>query len=152
MDSVPGMLDIRAFKVAHLTNTEPGREHQAEEGFPFQIIDRSKKGLHFLPRRDKRNIRVKSAEGKLVAVPRFMKDIESEKAQLGDAGIDSTVRESAGLLDPCNKLPEILPGSIFGQDPGDIFQILKICRDISGIRSNGVVSKTTQGEHLPELF
>ena len=71
MDAASGMFDIGTFQVSDFANTEPCGEHQAEKGFKFKVRNRSKKRLHFFPCRDKRDIRIKLAEGKLVRIPRF---------------------------------------------------------------------------------
>ena len=150
MDTASGMFDIGTFQVADFANTEPCGKHQAEKGFKFKVRNRSKKRLHFFPCRDKRDIRIKLAEGKLVRVPRFVKDIQGKETQLRDTGINRTVRKTAGLLEPGDEIPQFLPGHILRRSMNDIRKILEICRDISLIRSNGMFGKTTEGEHLPE--
>lgn len=150
MDALSGMLDVRTFQVADFANPEPCGKHETEDGLIFDVSDRKKKCLHFLPGRNKRNKRIKLPERKLIRIPRFVQDINVEESELRDTGIDGTVRESTGILKPEDKIPHMLPGSIIGRNAGNIRKILQISRNISGIRNNGMVGKTTKGKHFPE--
>ena len=150
MDAFPGVLDVRTFQVADFTNPETCGKHETEDGLIFDVSDRKKKRLHFLPGRNKGNEGIKLPERELIRIPGSVQDINVEESELGDTCIDSTVRESTCMLKPEDKIPHMLPGSIIGRNAGNIRKILKVSRNISGIRNDCMVSKATEGKHFPE--
>ena len=81
-----------------------------------------------------------------------MKDIQCKKTKLGNTGIDGAVRETAFILKPYNKIPVVLPGGILRGTVLMFRKVLKISGYVSRIRNKGMVSETTQGEHLPKLL
>lgn len=95
---------------------------------------------------------IKLPEWELVGIPGFVEDINGKKTELGNAGIDGTVRKLPFHLEPADKIPEFRPGNILGGPAQNIRKISQVGRDISRISSKGMVSKTTEGDHLPVLF
>jgi hypothetical protein len=130
MDTSSGMFNIGTFQVSYFADAEPCGKHQTKKCFKFKVRNRSKKCLHFFPRRNKRDIRIKLAEGKLVRIPWFVEDIQGKETQLRDTGIYSAVRKAACLLEPGDEIPQFLPGYFLRRSMNDIRKILKICRDI----------------------
>ena len=133
-------------------NAQTGGKHQAEQGFKFGICNSRKENLHFLPGGNERQIGVELPEWELVRIPGLVEDISSKKPQLGNTGIDGAVRKLPFLLKPPYKVPDFSPGNIFRGFAKDIRKISQVNRDISRIRSKGVVCKATEGDHLPVLF
>ena len=80
----------------------------------------------------------------------ILSDNTLKKTQLGDAAIHGTVRETLLLLEPPDKVTQFLPGNIFRHLVQDGGKIIQISTNISRIRCYGMVSKTAQGDHLPE--
>lgn len=78
-----------------------------------------------------------------------MEHIKGKKAQLGNTVVNGAVREGTFALEPADKLPEFLPGDILRLLMKNGLEIKQINPDVSGIRSNGVVSEATEGDHLP---
>ena len=135
-----------------LPNAQTGRKHQAEKCFKFRVCNRGKEGLHFLPGGNKRQLGVKLPERELVRIPGPAQDISGKKTQLGNTGIDGTVRKLPSLLDPADKIPHFNPGNILQGSAEDIRKISRVSRDVGGISCEGMVGKTTEGDHLPVLF
>lgn len=144
------MLDVSTFQVTDFPNPETGGEHKTKDCLIFDVSDGKKKGLHFLPGRDKGNKGIKLPERELIRIPCFVQDINVKKSKLRNTCVDSPVRKGTGILKPEDKIAHMLPGSIIGRDRSNIRKILQVGRNISGIRNNRVVSKTTKGKHCPE--
>lgn len=66
-------------------------------------------------RRNKGKIGIEPAHGKLSCIPRFMKDIEGEEAELGDGRVDGTVRQYPLMLKPEDVIPQFLLGNVLGR-------------------------------------
>ena len=131
---------------------QPGRKHEAEERFKFQIGNRRKENLHFFPGRDKREIGIKFPHRELSRIPGLMENIHGKETELGNAVVYGAVRKRTFLLEPADKIPEFVPGNIFWQLVEDIRKIIQIRADVSRIRCYSVVSKATKGDHLPVNF
>lgn len=138
--------------MSHFAYSETGRKHKTEYGLKFDIRDGKKKSLHFLSGRNKRSIGIKFTKRKLVRIPGSVQHINVKETELGDTGIDGTVRETAFSLDPDNKISVILPGGKFRRAVFNLRKILQVSRNICSIRSDCMVGKTTEGEHLPKLI
>ena len=81
-----------------------------------------------------------------------MQDIHGEETELGDTMVDRAVREGALFLEPADKIPEFIPGNVFRLFEQDCLKVIQIRADVSRIRFYSVVSKATQGDHLPVKF
>ena len=138
--------------MADFTDPKPGRKHKAEERFKFRVGNRRKEYLHFFPGRDKGKIGIKLPHRKLSGIPGFMENIYGKEAQLGETGVYGAVRKRTILLKPADKIPEFGPGDILWLFDENILQVIQIRADISRIRGYSVVSKATQGDHLPVNF
>ena len=138
--------------MAYFPNAQTGRKHQAEKCFEFRVCNCRKEGLHFLPGGNKRQIGFKLPEWKLVRIPGPAQDISGKKTQLGNTGIDGTVRELPFLLKPADKIPQFGPGNLLRGFAEDIREISQVSGDVGGISCEGMVGKTTEGDHLPVLF
>ena len=133
-------------------NPQPGRKHEAEERFKFQIRNRRKENLHFFPGRDKGEIGIKLPHRKLSRIPGVMENIHGKETELGNAVVYGAVRKRTFLLKPADKIPEFSPGDILWLFEENILQVIQIRADISRIRCYSVVSKATKGDHLPVNF
>jgi hypothetical protein len=81
-----------------------------------------------------------------------MKDIDRKKADLGNDMIDRTVGKAFLRLNPKDKIPDFLPCNIRWIFAKNLLNIIQVDFDICCVRFQGVVSKTTKGDHLPERF
>ena len=54
------------------------------------------------------------------------------------------------MLQPSDVITEFLPGNIFRKLVENICEIIQICPDVGAVVFQGVVSQTTEGDHLPE--
>ncbi len=81
-----------------------------------------------------------------------MQDINGKETELGDAVVDGTVGEMFFFLQPSDKITQIVPGDIFWLLIQNTGQIIQVSPDVGRIRCHGMVSKATEGDHLPKLF
>ena len=84
--------DIRIFQMPHFTGSQTGGIHECNDCFEFQVADGRDKSPDFLFGWDIRKDAVKPAHGKLCCILGFVQDIERKEPELGDAGIDGSVR------------------------------------------------------------
>ena len=84
-------------------------------------------------RGNKRQIGIKFTHGKLSVIPWSVQDIYGKETELGDGSVDSTVRKAAFSLDPFDKIPEFLPGKIFGMFVKDMLKVVRIRADIGAV-------------------
>lgn len=152
MDAHGGTADILITEGTDFPHPKAGRIHKRKNRLMFKVG----KGLDeipgFLLRRDIRKIGIESAHGKLRGIPGLMQDIYGKKAKLRDTAVDGTVREIFFFLEPSDKIAQFGPGNIFGHLVENVGKIIKVSPDVGGISGNSMVSKTTEGDHLPELF
>ncbi len=81
-----------------------------------------------------------------------MKDVHREKADLGNRAIDRPVRETAFFLQAVQEPYDIgIPnfGRLYVKSIGDKVQIGS---NVGAVRSHGVVSQATKGNHLFIVF
>ena len=141
--------DITVTEVTDFPYPEPGRVHEGDHGFGFYVRKRRDKKVGFFLSGDIGKIGIKLPHGELGRIPGFVQHIHGEEAELGDTMIDRTVRKGTPFLKPADKIPEFIPGNVFRLFMKDCLQVLQIGTDVSGIRFYSVVSKATQGDHLP---
>ena len=110
-------------EMAEFTYTQPGRIHESGHGTLFQIRHGGDKLPGLLLGRDIGKIGVKLAHRELGWIPWFMKNIHGEKAQLGNAGVDGTVRKIPAVLDVTDKTAQFCPGNLLRGSVQDIREI-----------------------------
>ena len=100
--------------------------------------------------RNKRKVGIKSAHRELCGIPGFVQNVNGEETELGNAVVHSAVRKTFLSLEPPDKITQFIPGDIFGGFVEKAGKIIKIGPDIGAVVFKGMVSKTAQGDHLPE--
>ena len=88
-------------------------------------------GFHV--RGNKRQIGIKFTHRKLSVIPWSVQDIHGKETELGDGSVDCTVRKAAFSLEPFDKIPEFLPGNIFGIFVKDMLKVVQISADIGAV-------------------
>lgn len=58
--------------------------------------------------------------------------------------------ERSFSLEPPDKIMQFIPGDIFGHLMEDAGKMIQVSTDVCRIRCYSMVSKTAQGDHLPE--
>jgi len=144
--------DILISEGADFPNPKTGRIHEGQNSFMFQIRKRPDKQPDILLCRDKRKIGIKPSHGELCGIPGFVKDIYGKETQLGNTVVHGAVRKILLLLEPADKVTQFIPGNILGHFLEDVGKIVQINPDVGRIRCYRMVSKTTKGDHLPELY
>lgn len=79
-----------------------------------------------------------------------MQDIQGEETQLRDGTVDRAVSKPPGILEPADIRAQIVPGDILRGLAKDVVEIVEVGTDIGAVIFEGMRSKTTQGDHLPE--
>lgn len=65
--------------------------------------------------------------------------------------VHGAVRKLFVFLEPADEITQFLPGNLLWPLMEKAGEISEIGADVGGIRIYGMVSKTAQGDHLPEL-
>ena len=144
--------DIAVTEVTDFSDPEPGRVHESDHSFWLEVQKSGDKKFRFLLSRDKGKIGIEFAHRELGGIPGFVQDIHGEETELRDTVVDRAVRKGTLFLEPADKIPEFLPGNVFRLFEQDCLKVIQIRADVSRIRFYSVVSKATQGDHLPVKF
>lgn len=144
--------DILVAEGADFADPKPGRIQEREYRLVLEVGKRLDKIPDLFLCRHKRKIRIKSPHRKLCGIPGFVQNINGEETELGDAVVHSAVRKILLFLEPPDKIAQFLPGDIFGHLMEDTGKISKVSTDVGRIRLYGMISKTTEGDHLPKLI
>lgn len=141
-------LNVFITEVTDFTNTKTGRIHESNHSFRFEISHGRDKcfGLFFC--RDKGQIGIKPAHRELCVIPGLMKNVKSEKTQLGNGDIDRTVRKIPFLLKDLKKPPLIFVRDLRRRFVKGIPDIIELSRNISLVRFHCMVGKTTKRNHF----
>lgn len=145
-----GPADILVAEGAGFANPESGRIQERENRLVLEVGKRLDKIPDLILCRHKGKVGIKSAHRKLCGIPRFMQNVNGEETELGNAVVHSAVRKAFLSLEPPDKITQFIPGDIFGHFMQDAGKIIQVSTDVSRIRCYSMVSKTTQGDHLPE--
>ena len=105
--------DIFVMQSPRLSRAKSGGIHQGDDRSELQIRDRRQEFKDHVTGRDKREIGIKLPEGKLGRIPVLMENVDMKEAELGDGGIDGTVRKISGIFQPFDKGTHLIPGNIF---------------------------------------
>lgn len=141
--------NVLVFEAAQLTDAQAGGIQDGKHGFLFQVRDGGDEGPHFLSGRDIGKISIELPGGELVRVPWLVEDIQGEKAQLCNGGVDGPVRKGAGPLEMGNVVPQLLPGDLFRPLAKEGVKIFKIGADVGAVGAHRVVGQPAKGDHLP---
>lgn len=83
--------DIAVTEVTDFPDPEPGRVHERNHSFGFQIRKGGDKNISFFLSRDKGKIRIKLPHRELSGIPGFVEDIHCKETELRDTGVDRAV-------------------------------------------------------------
>ena len=145
-------LDVFITEIADFTNTKTGRIHESNHSLRFEISHGRDKGFGLFFCRDKWQIGIKLAHRELCVIPGLMKNIKSEKAQLGNSSIDRTVRKIPFPLKDLKKPSLVFVRDLCRRFVKCIFDIIEISRNVSLVRFHCMVSKTAKRNHFLVAF
>ena len=141
-------LDVFITEIADFTNTKTGRIHESNHSLGLHIAHGRDKDFGLFFCQDKGQIGIKFSHRKLCVIPWLMKNIKSEKAQLGNGSIDRTVRKIPFALKDLKKPPLIFVRDLRRRFVKGIPDIIEISRNISLLRLHCMVGKTTKRNHF----
>lgn len=104
--------DIAVTEVTDFPDPEPGRVHESDHSFWFEVQKSGDKKFRFLLGRNKRKIGIEFPHRELGGIPWFVQDIHGEEMELRDTVVDRAVRKGTLFLKPADKIPELLPGNV----------------------------------------
>ena len=142
-----GMADVGTLKMAQFIQAHPGSVKDGNGKLKLKGAGSLDEAGYFLRRRHIREKGVKGAERELGLIPILMQDIHVEKLKIRDNHVDRAVGKRALLLKEIKEAAHILPGSILGRN-GTVIKILEIRLDISRVRTDGIVRKSSCMKHL----
>lgn len=142
--------DILVAEGAGFANPQPGRIQERKNRLVLEVGKRLDKIPDLILCRNKRKVGIKSAHRELCGIPGFVQNVNGEETELGNAVVHSAVRKTFLSLEPPDKITQFIPGDIFGHLMEDAGKIIQVSTDVGRIRCYSMVSKTAQGDHLPE--